>query len=373
MKVRPIVIIGDVILDKTTTVKVRGISPEHDTVLVTQETGVSYNLGGAANVARNCKTLGADPLLLGFNTHPEVTRLLDKDDIPYDLTWVGNADTPIKNRIVTEAGHYIVRIDHEDKAFGLGADFWTDGGGIGRTVHVTLSNPGNDPEHVIPVFCLVDYNKGCLTRSAVKCLMWKFNQIHESFDFPIIVDPGRQGHWNHYGSRRTVFKVNLDQVMQHYRKSASWNGMHIPYPEEFDPNGLYDRQTYMDIADRVRLNLIADKTQFRTLLVTCGPGGIVAIDHDCREMVQHFHAVPYKNPDVCGAGDSVMAAIAEMYSRNPEPKFHDWSLVTAACYNGIRAGFAAVRNRGVYAVTREDMGWTTPALKTEAGQTAISG
>ena len=62
---RPIVVVGDVMLDQFTIGRVQRISPEAP-VPVVEHIGDEVRLGGAANVAHNIRALGATPRLIGL-------------------------------------------------------------------------------------------------------------------------------------------------------------------------------------------------------------------------------------------------------------------------------------------------------------------
>lgn len=331
---RRVLVIGDIMLDKTTKVSVRGVCPENDAVLVGVEDGVTHNLGGAANVAHNCKTLGNDVLLMGFNNDPVVDALIHQAGIANAIVRPATGHTPVKNRIVTRDGHYLLRLDREGSPFGHPQSFvW--GSGIAAKLEELLHT--RDVQQ--PVVCLVDYDKGALNSESVRSLMQRFNTVHESFDFPIIVDPGRSGAWDRYGSLRTVFRANLLQASKFTQHDLT----KMRTPEE-----------YHTALHAVRHCLLGSRTEFRYVVLTLGAGGIIAGSQD-KMQVLYQPAMPVELPDVCGAGDTVTAALAITMAF--AEKCGDWYALTAGVQVAVKAARIAVANRGVYAVTRGDMGW----------------
>ena len=74
-KDKKIVVIGDIMLDRYLLGNVTRISPEAPVQVF--DIGTSENkLGGAANVAYNIKTLGAEPLLIGVCGNDDDAKIL---------------------------------------------------------------------------------------------------------------------------------------------------------------------------------------------------------------------------------------------------------------------------------------------------------
>lgn len=339
-----VAVLGDVILDQTTTVRVRGVSPENSAVLVSTVQRVDYNLGGAANVARGVKALGGDALLLGFNNDRRVDSLVEVAQVAHQFARPMKGYTPVKNRIVTEDGHYIHRIDDEADRFDMPQDFWGSWADADNQVRAALKEfllPA-PRTHRVGAVCLVDYGKGFFSTRAYKAIMWNIDQVHESVRFPVIVDPGRLGHWGRFGSPRTVFRANLAQVQRHFecvRERVAGDAI--------DPSTLAD---YADKARAVVENLRRDKTAFAAVVLTLGPAGIAAAAGLGSVYVPAGEVTAV---DVCGAGDSVTAALATYLAADPYPLV--WDVIVDAVKHAERVARASVARRGVYAVTREDV------------------
>ncbi|OGQ17986.1 MAG: hypothetical protein A3B70_07050 [Deltaproteobacteria bacterium RIFCSPHIGHO2_02_FULL_40_11] len=114
-----ILVIGDVILDSYVWGKVERICPEAP-VPVVEVQKETYMLGGAANVVRNLRTLGADVYLSGVvgSDYPSKIIYEELESIHVNaegLVSDNNRPTTKKTRVV--AGHQqVVRFDHETKA-----------------------------------------------------------------------------------------------------------------------------------------------------------------------------------------------------------------------------------------------------------------
>ncbi len=111
-----ILVIGDVMIDCYLTGKVSRISPEAPVPIVNVQSR-SYRLGGAANVALNLKSLGADPILcsvIGSDSKAKVFyNLMEDCDLTSDaIVPMFGRRTTIKYRIIGNDCH-IVRVDDE--------------------------------------------------------------------------------------------------------------------------------------------------------------------------------------------------------------------------------------------------------------------
>ncbi|MEO5821536.1 MAG: PfkB family carbohydrate kinase [Vicinamibacteraceae bacterium] len=122
---RPIVVVGDVMLDQFTIGRVQRISPEAP-VPVVEHIGDEVRLGGAANVAHNIRALGATPRLVGLVGADEAadtlraalaTAGIDADGLVEDPA----RPTTRKVRIVTTRHQQVARVDYESDTEAAGA------------------------------------------------------------------------------------------------------------------------------------------------------------------------------------------------------------------------------------------------------------
>lgn len=122
---RPILVIGDVMIDHFIVGAVDRISPEAP-VPVVRFAREEYRLGGAANVANNLRALGADVELVAL-----VGQDAEADRLRAELTRISVGSTGLvvdparcttrKTRVVTIRNQQVARIDHEydDEASGV--------------------------------------------------------------------------------------------------------------------------------------------------------------------------------------------------------------------------------------------------------------
>jgi rfaE bifunctional protein kinase chain/domain len=110
-----VVIVGDIILDHYQWGEVTRISPEAPVpvVYVEKET---YCLGGAANVARNISSMGAEPYLIGVvgddKYGEQIDQLLQQENIKRGIYFSRERKTTLKTRVMGNS-QQIVRVDME--------------------------------------------------------------------------------------------------------------------------------------------------------------------------------------------------------------------------------------------------------------------
>ena len=114
-----IAVVGDLMLDRYIWGSVNRISPEAPVPVVDMETEQA-RLGGAANVAKNIKSLGGEPILIGVigddNSGKQLFEIVQGSKFPVEGIVVDNSrPTTVKTRVIANNQH-VVRIDREQKA-----------------------------------------------------------------------------------------------------------------------------------------------------------------------------------------------------------------------------------------------------------------
>ena len=108
-----ILVIGDIILDKFSWGDVERINPEQRTAPLVKIIEENYVLGGAANVANNLSSLGADCCLYGIigdDAHgKKVEKLCEENKIKLRSFYNENP-TIVKQRIIAH-GQHVARLD----------------------------------------------------------------------------------------------------------------------------------------------------------------------------------------------------------------------------------------------------------------------
>lgn len=108
-----ILVVGDVMLDRHIYCDVVGISPEDDLAPKLIERYTIVKPGGAANVAANLGSIGADVTLVGVIGNDSSGETLKGMCPKCILTYDEGRDTTAKTRIITSRGRHIGRIDKE--------------------------------------------------------------------------------------------------------------------------------------------------------------------------------------------------------------------------------------------------------------------
>lgn len=265
---RPLLVVGDLILDQFIRGTVKRISPEAPVPVVEQQEAAFYP-GGAANVACNLAALGAAVVLVGAIGDDEegrqLMRSLSQSKIDTSLIQViPGRPTSLKTRIIAEQ-QQIVRVDRE----------------------VTTPLGEQDVSRVLEAIqgCLAgsaglvfsDYNKGFLSPSIVTAIIRQAQSLE-----------------------KTVIADTKLQVLDHYR------GVTALTPNinelQLSTGRLLCSPSDIDVAARE----LMDKIQAPVLLVTCGQNGIRLYDSDSQQRT-HFTGHAETVADVSGAGDTVIA------------------------------------------------------------------
>ncbi len=268
IKSAKIAVVGDVMLDRYVWGVVERISPEAPVPIVSL-TGESTNLGGAANVAANVSSLGAEVVLFGVVGDDDDGRKLIELALKNGFNEAGlaidkNRPTTVKTRVISQSQH-IVRIDKE----------------------VIHSISPDIEEHLINRFLafndgfdaiiLEDYNKGVLTPKLIEFFIKWANEAK----IPIGVDPKKENFWVY--KHATLFKPNLREL------------------ENALGYSLRDEQVFIEGCKKARERLEVDY-----LLVTRGEQGMTLFSKDSIEVIPtRAHRVA----DVSGAGDTVIATL----------------------------------------------------------------
>jgi len=266
---RKILVIGDLMLDHYLWGRALRISPEAPVPVVDVERE-EYRLGGAANVAFNVVSLGAEVLMVGVagNDASESTmrKLFQRHGLsPNGLIIDKKRPTTLKTRVIAHDQH-VVRIDRE-----LRHD-------IGQLAQKRLLDFLEDQIECVDGVILEDYNKGLLTSGVIRSVI----TMARKYEKLILVDPK----FDHFFDYRnvTLFKPNRHEV-------ASRLGMRIESDHDLERAG----------------NKLLEKLACRALLITLGDEGMALFQQDqpwlkIPTRARHVH-------DVSGAGDTVIATL----------------------------------------------------------------
>ncbi len=198
-KQQRIAVIGDLMLDRYMWGKVDRISPEAP-VPVVEVAAETIKLGGAANVANNILSLGAEPIPLGVVGDDDRGRRLRALFSEAGLQTQGiitdtTRPTTIKTRIIAHDQH-VVRADVESKE------------DLGKTATQELLAAFQAILPEVQGIILQDYNKGVLTPNLIQ----EITQLCQERGCYIAVDPK----FKNFFAYKTVslFKPNTKETEQ---------------------------------------------------------------------------------------------------------------------------------------------------------------
>jgi rfaE bifunctional protein kinase chain/domain len=286
-----ILVLGDVMIDEYLRGNVARLSPEAPVPIVEIE-DEERRLGGAANVALNVKTLGAEPLLLGVigkdGMGSRFRELLQQTGMDASAMVEDEArPTTVKTRIIGDNQH-IARVDKEQRT-----------PVSGKTL-IKILERLNDMVRGVDAIIIEDYNKGVLLPEVIEHVL-QLGIQHEKI---ITVDPKFVNFMSYKGA--TVFKPNI-------KETSAALAREIISDEDVDQAGL-------DLLDQLDVDCV---------LLTRGSRGISIF-----EAGGHINHIPTKAKhvaDVSGAGDTVISTMTVALTGNA-------SFLEAAALANIAAG-----------------------------------
>lgn len=263
-----IAVIGDLMLDRYVWGVAERISPEAPVPVVTL-TGESSNLGGAANVASNVASLGAECRLIGIVGADEDGRILrdivrrsglGDDGIVTDPA----RPTSVKTRVIAQNQH-VVRIDRETSA------------SVVEEVADKLLDKFRQSAPSLSAVIMEDYNKGVLAPSLIEAVISECRAA----GILVGVDPKKENFWRYQGA--TLFKPNL---------------------KEFETAVGRPLRTDKALTEAAQEAIV--RMGFEYMLITRGELGMALFN---KEEVTFIATKAHRVHDVSGAGDTVIATI----------------------------------------------------------------
>jgi rfaE bifunctional protein kinase chain/domain len=273
-----VLVVGDVMIDQYWFGDVKRISPEAPVPVVDLK-NVENRLGGAANVALNIHSMGAEVAVLGVvgsdSYGEEVVSLFKKHGIDASLIWHSDERrTTVKSRIMAQ-GQNLLRIDQEDK------------NDLSKKEHHTFENLFLKycSEQLPDIIILQDYNKGLLTKRNIEfCISYANNH-----GIPTMVDPKKDNFFAYKNC--TVFKPNKKEV---------WEALHAK------------NDTKLEDIHR----LLTEKLHNGYNFITLGSGGIFVGSSETQNI---YPTRQIAIVDVCGAGDTVLSIISLYWTKKLQP------------------------------------------------------
>ena len=268
-----LLVVGDIMMDRSIFGKVSRISPEAPVPVIIVETE-DFNLGGAANVAHNIRSLGGMVSLCGIVGDDENGKKIYKKIVERGIRTQGiffeqGRQTTVKTRIIAHHPHYqqLVRVDRETTDHPKASTF--------RNLSRFLTEKIEDFDGVV----FSDYGKGLLTRKLIQTIVERARQSKKL----IMVDPKVKNFFFFKGA--TVITPNTNEASEASR---------IPVTDQSS-------------VEKIGRSLLK-RLKCNALVVTQGEKGMIIFERDQR---------PYRVPtvakevyDVTGAGDTVIGTMA---------------------------------------------------------------
>ncbi|CAL4042142.1 Bifunctional protein HldE [Buchnera aphidicola (Anoecia corni)] len=297
----PVLVIGDIILDKYWTTNNDCILDEFSTPIFKIFQYYEY-VGGAANVAHNITTVGGKSILVGAVGQDEsaksIRNILKKTTVEYHPCIINNYITTTKLRIMSKKKQ-IVRLDCEEN--------------IKENFLLKFNNIINPLLKKVSVVILSDYNKGTLCFSSSIIKQAKKEKVL------VLVDPKGNDYLKYLGA--TLLTPNLFEFESVVGKCSN-------------RNDLINKG--MDLLMHLKLS---------ALLITQSKEGMTLLQINKKPV--HFVTRAKKVVDVTGAGDTVIALIALGLSSG--------FTLEQSCYQANIAAGIVVQKPGTASLTLEEL------------------
>lgn len=268
-----ILIIGDVMMDSYVWGKVDRISPEAP-VPVVRVTKTENRLGGAANVALNVQSLGANPIICAIigddKEGLDLLGLLDRENLSREgILAVKGRPTTVKTRIIAH-NQQIVRVDAE-----------TDRNISAATTRLLQERIVQIiSEHNIGAIIFEDYDKGLISEELIRSTVSLANQK----GIITVVDPKKRNF--HFYKHVTLFKPNLKELREGLKTTI-------------DPGNNLQVETAVS-GLRKQMNA-------KIIMLTLSENGVFISSENGQQLIPaHIRDIA----DVSGAGDTVIAIAA---------------------------------------------------------------
>jgi rfaE bifunctional protein kinase chain/domain len=270
--IEPIVVVGDVGIDKYTFGEVKRISPEAP-VPVLEVTREWLKLGLAANISHNLYTLGVKSTLCGVvgddNNANLFDNLLEDEKLnTWGIVRTKSRPTIFKERVTTNT-QQICRIDYESSE---PIDDETEQKLLQRIEEFVKGHKA---------LIIEDYAKGTLTKSLIASLIKTFKAEGKL----VAVDPGRSTPPLYYKGA-TLLKPNLSEAKI-----------------------MVESLGYKEKKLEVMAKILIEKLDLQMLVITLGADGMALLDIKTQPELKIIPTVANEVFDVSGAGDTAISVL----------------------------------------------------------------
>lgn len=303
-----VLIIGDAMIDTYIYGNVERVSPEAPVPVVCPSRKVNC-LGGAANVAQNAASLGAEVMavfVIGDDENGQTLQaMLESSGIDCTFLCRESEQRTIHKMRIVGNNQQIARID------------WHDRYSLTQDTEKKLFSAVRSVIEGIDIIVLSDYGKGTCTERICRDVIRAARNNHK----PVIVDP-KGTSWEKYAGA-SIITPNLKEM-------NTFSGIKVPnISEEIET-------AYKDICGAIHIE---------NVLLTRSEGGVTLLQEG---KVSHFPAKAREVFDVSGAGDTVVAALASVLDVDMD------NLIDSVEIANIAAGLA-VAKPGTATVTLEEV------------------
>ena len=295
---KPLLVVGDVGLDKYTYGEVERISPEAP-VPILRVTKEWKKLGLAANISHNLKTLGIDSTLCGIvgediNANLIEGLLEDNGLSTWGIVRCGDRTTTFKERVTTNT-QQICRVDYEsEKEMDLDAEEKF----VDRVIDLTSQHSG---------MIIEDYGKGLFTKNSLE----QFLRKSKEDDLFVAIDPSRKA------------------------RPLDYKGATLLKPNWLEAQALCEGLGYREKKCEAVANILVEKLDLQMLVITLGGQGMALVD---KGQGGHFKLIPTMQTDVfdvSGAGDTAISLLASSLLVGASLEEAAW---VANCGSGVVVG-----------------------------------
>ncbi|MBP9674712.1 MAG: hypothetical protein KBD63_06410 [Bacteriovoracaceae bacterium] len=307
----PILVIGDVGVDKYTYGEVTRISPEAP-VPVLEVSKQWFKLGLAANVCENLKILGANPTICGVIGDDQNGSLLEELLEEKDLkTWgilrAEERSTIVKERVMTQT-QQICRVDY-DSFQGLSSQSL-------KKIEVRIQEFAKNHGAVI----VEDYGKGYLNEKLCQNIFSLFKDQKKK----VVVDPSRE------------------------TPPLWYKGANLLKPNRQEAQMMVDALGYRKEKDLKKMGeILLEKLDLEQLIITLGAEGMALWDKNSAVDMQVIPTLARHVFDVSGAGDTAVSTLTASLMTGATLGESAW---VANCASGVVVG-----KKGTATVTPDEL------------------
>ncbi len=304
-QIKPILVVGDVGVDKYTFGDVKRISPEAP-VPVLEVQKEWCKLGLAANVSDNLQSLGVESTLCGVvgdDTNASLLEsLLEEGGLKtWGIVRSSSRMTTFKERVTT-GQQQICRVDYESKQE-LDQDSL-------KKIFTRLEDFYESHSLVI----IEDYGKGLITKELSQGLVSKFKEKNKL----IAVDPSRTTPPDFY------------------------KGCDLLKPNFVESQLMVQALGYHNLTDVAKIaEILVDKLALKKIIITLGSDGMGLLDTEVDGKLKMIPTVASEVFDVSGAGDTAISAICSTLAAGGSLEEAAW---IGNCASGVVVGKKGTAN-----------------------------